>query len=335
GSLNFGAGFSTIDSIVGFVEMTQGNFDLTNWPNFTGGGQKFRTRIQIGSQRKDFVVALTEPYFLDRQLSLGGELYYREANFLSNVYDQRNYGFSIVARKPIGRFMSASVEYRLEEIDVFNVRSDASSAISLEKGARTKSQVTTSFVYDSRDNPFLTRKGQRVVVTPYISGGFLGGDTQLYGVDIEGAQYFHLPGDLILLFNGQFRGVDTWGSGDRVPIFERLFLGGTNDLRGFDFRDVGPKDDKGEPLGGGTSLRGTVELTFPIIEKVRAAVFYDAGFVEPKSFDLGGRLSSDVGLGLRLDLPIGPIRLDYGFPVQTGGNNSSSGKFNFNVGYQF
>ncbi len=119
---------------------------------------------------------------------------------------------------------------------------------------------------------------------------------------------------MILLFNGEIASVDTWGDGQRVAIFDRLFLGGANNLRGFNYRDVGPKDVNGEPLGGKTLARATVELTFPIIEKVRAAVFYDIGFVEPRSFNPGGRAASDVGVGLRLDLPIGPLRLDYGFP---------------------
>lgn len=335
GSLNFGAGFSTIDNIVGFVELTQGNFDLLNWPNFTGGGQKFRARIQYGSRRKDLVLALTEPYFLDRRLSLGGEAFYREANFLSSVYDQRNYGFAIVARRGIGRFMSGSLEYRLEDVDIFNISPGVSPAIDLEEGSRTLSQLTTSLVFDTRDNPFLTHTGQRVVLTPFVAGGFLGGNTQIFGFDLEASQYFHLPYDLILLLNGRIAAVDNWGDGDRVPIFERLFLGGPNDLRGFSFRDVGPKDKNGEPLGGQTLARATVELTFPIIEKVRVAVFSDIGFVDPNAFDPGGRAASDIGLGLRLDLPIGPLRLDYGFPIQTGGNNNRSGKFNFNVGYQF
>ncbi len=335
GSLNFGAGFSTIDSVIGFIELTQGNFDLMNWPNFTGGGQKFRARVQFGSQRKDFVVSLTEPYFLDRQLSLGGEAYYREANFLSSIYDQRNYGFSVVARRGIGRFMSASVEYRLEDVDIFNVSQDASSLIKIEAGSRTKSQVSTQLLLDTRDNPFLSRRGQRIVFTPFIAGGFLGGSTQTFGGDLEMSQYIPLPYDLIVLVNGELATIDTWGSAKNVPLFDRLFLGGANNLRGFNFRDVGPKDANGEPIGGRTLARMTVELTFPIIEKVRGAVFSDAGFVDPNAFDLGGRLASDVGIGLRLDLPIGPIRIDYGFPVQTGGNNSSSGRFNFNVGYQF
>ncbi|MGI9088654.1 MAG: outer membrane protein assembly factor BamA [Chthoniobacterales bacterium] len=335
GSLTFGAGFSTIDNIIGYVELTQGNFDLLNWPNFTGGGQKFRARVQYGAQRKDFILALTEPYFLDRRLSLGGEIFYREANFLSNVYDQRNYGFSIVTRRGFGRFTSGSLEYRLEDIDIFNVSSAVSQAIGLEAGSYTRSQITTSWIYDSRDSPLLSRTGQRVSFTPFISGGFLGGNTQTYGFDLEASQYFHLPYDLILLFNGRIAGVDNWGSGTRVPIFDRLFLGGGNDLRGFDFRTVGPKDRNGEPLGGRTLARATAELTFPIVEKVRGAFFYDTGYVETGAFDYDpNNVASDVGFGLRLDLPVGPLRLDYGLPIQKAGN-SGKGRFNFNVGYQF
>src|SRR5213596_3475160 len=105
GSLSFGGGFSTVDKLVGFVELTQGNFDLFNWPSFTGGGQKFRVRLQYGTQRKDFLLSLTEPYFLDRRLSLTGQLFYNEANYLSAQYDQRNYGFMFELRKPINSYM--------------------------------------------------------------------------------------------------------------------------------------------------------------------------------------------------------------------------------------
>src|SRR6266478_6208456 len=95
GSLSFGGGFSTIDQLVGFVELTQGNFDLFNWPTFTGGGEKFRARVQYGTERQDYILAMTEPYFLDRPLSLGGEAFYHESDFLSTVYQQRNYGFDV------------------------------------------------------------------------------------------------------------------------------------------------------------------------------------------------------------------------------------------------
>ena len=138
-----------------------------------------------------------------------------------------------------------------------------------------------------------------------------------------------------MLFNGELAIVDTWGNGDEVPIYDRLFLGGSNNLRGFDFRDVGPKDVNGEPLGGQTLARATIEYTFPIIEHIRGAIFYDIGLLnsDPHGF-WDEHVGSDVGFGLRLDLPIGPLRIDYGIPIQKDGN-SSDGKFNFNVGYQF
>ena len=336
GSLSFGAGFSTIDSLVGFIELTQGNFDLLNWPSFTGAGQKFRLRIQYGTQRKDFVLNLTEPYFLDRKLSLSGQLFFTEANYLSSVYDQRNYGFSIEARKPINAFMYASLGYRLQDVDIYNVSSSASAAIQSQKGSFVESEIFTSLVFDRRDNPLLTRRGQRVSLSPYIAGGFLGGDTQIYGWDLEASQYFHFKWDTILLFNGEIATVSKWGSGTEVPIFNRLYLGGSNNLRGFDFRDVGPHDINGEPLGGNSMARATVEFTVPIIAKARAAIFYDTGFVNSDSWSFGfNDIASDIGLGVRLDLPIGPLRIDYGYPLQKDGATTHGGKFNFNVGYQF
>ena len=82
GSLSFGGGFSTVDKLVGFAELTQGNFDLFNWPSFTGGGQKFRLRLQYGTERKDFILAITEPYFLDRRLSLSGQAVLQRSELL-------------------------------------------------------------------------------------------------------------------------------------------------------------------------------------------------------------------------------------------------------------
>jgi outer membrane protein insertion porin family len=337
GSLNFGAGFSTIDQLVGFVEMSQGNFDLLNWPNFTGAGQKFRFRIQYGNTRKDVTLSLTEPYFLDRRLSLGGEAFFREADYLSSIYSQRNYGFSLETRKAIAPFTALSLQYRIERIELFNIASGASSQILLEQGQSTKSQITAGLTNDTRDNPFLTRTGHRISLTPYVAGGFLGGSEQIVGVSLDARQYFHLWKDSILLFSGSLASVDTWGGGNRVRIYDRLFLGGSNDLRGFNFRDVSPRDINGEPLGGQSLASFTVEYTMPIIEKARFAVFYDAGFVNAGPWDFStSHAVSDAGVGLRLDLPIGPLRIDYGIPIQKNGyKDSGSGKFNFNVGYQF
>ena len=335
GSLSFGGGFSTVDKLVGFAELTQGNFDLFNWPSFTGGGQKFRLRLQYGTERKDFVLAITEPYFLDRRLSLGGQLFYTEANYLSAQYDQRNYGISFELRKPLNSYMYATLGYMLQDIDIFNVDPSSSEFIQSQKGSSVESKILSSLVFDSRDNPLLSRRGQRITFSPMIAGGFLGGDTQIYAFDLEGSQYFLLPKDTILLINGEISTVSQWGSGNQVPIYERLFLGGSNNLRGFPYREVGPQDENGEPVGGQSMARATFEWTFPIIEKARGAVFYDMGFVNSSAWSFGfNHMASDIGIGIRLDLPIGPLRLDYGYPVMRDGYNGG-GHFNFNVGYQF
>jgi outer membrane protein insertion porin family len=335
GSFNFGAGFSSIDNLLGFAEITQGNFDITRWPYFTGGGQKFRMRLQYGTRRKDFVLSLTEPYFMDREISVGGELFYREAAFVSNVWDERRYGFEVNARKRLGEFLTGRLSYTLQDITVQNVPADASQTIQDERGSRVQSRLSAGLTHDTRDSVFLTRRGRRVDLSVYGSGGFLGGNTDIYGFDLEGSQYFHLPFDMILTLNGEIAGVNTWAGGDRVPIFDRLFLGGANNLRGFNFRDVGPKDEDGEPIGGKSLWRFTVEMTAPVVDKVRAAVFYDVGSVGTEAYDFSGPVNSDVGVGVRLDLPIGPVRIDYGFPLQTDRFTSKSGRFNFNIGYQF
>src|SRR5438874_2101161 len=335
GSFSFGGGFSTIDQLVGFAELTQGNFDLLNWPTFTGGGQKFRLRVQYGTQRKDLLLNLTEPYFLDRRLSLGGSLFYTEADYLSVEYNQRNYGFTIDLRKPITSFIYVSLGYQLQDIDIFDVSSGASAFIKSQEGSFTESKIISSVVFDRRDNALLTRTGQRITLAPFVAGGFLGGNIQIYGWDLEGSQYFRLKWDTILLIIGEIATVDNWGNGSGVPIFERLYLGGANNLRGFPYREVGPQDVTGEPIGGLSMARATVEWTFPIIEKARGAIFYDTGFVNSDAWSFGFKhIASDVGVGIRLNLPIGPLRLDYGYPLQRDGYNGG-GHFNFSVGYQF
>ena len=334
GSLNFGAGFSTVDSLIGFIELTQGNFDITNWPSLTGGGQKFRIRLQGGTERKDVELTLTEPWFMDRPISVGLTTYYHEANYLSSIYDQRNYGFSLDVRKGIRPFLYGSLSYRLESIDTFNVALSASPELVAETGPSTKSVFSANLTWDRRDNPFLTRSGERITYTWWVAGP--GGTEQIYGFDVEASKYWRLPWDTILLINAEVAGVDAWGDQTKlVKIYDRLFLGGSNNLRGFDFRDVGPKDIDGEPLGGQSMARATIEWTFPIVEKARGALFYDTGFVNTNPWDYNfNNVASDIGFGLRLDLPIGPLRVDYGIPLQQAGNHGS-GKFNFNVGYQF
>lgn len=332
GSLNFGAGFSSIDSVTGFIEVTQSNFDLFDWPNFVGGGQRFRLSLRGGDERKDFSVSITEPWFMGQRLALTGEAYYRDFLFLSDIYDQSNVGGAISLRKGLGEHSYGSVEYRYEVIDV-DVDPSAPPVYLADDGKHHKSSVALNYTYDDRDSFFLPREGQKVSLGFEFIG--LGGDVDDSIFTVEAAKHYTLPGDIILNGLARYR-----RSAEGDHLFTRHFLGGANNLRGFDFREVGPKDGvpgRNDAVGGAQAWNATFEATAPVVDKIRIAGFYDIGEVsDGPAGSVGGGLNSDWGVGLRLFLMgNAPVRLDYAFPIKADAFNDSGGRFNFTIGTQF
>jgi outer membrane protein insertion porin family len=349
GSVGVGLGFSSIDSIVGFMTLEQSNFDLFNPWNFTGGGQRFGMNLRLGSKRSEFSVSLVEPWFMDQQLALGGELFFKQSTYFSDYYEQTNAGAAISLRKPLGAKSSIKGEYRLEQVSI-DSEVDADdyggngndSKLSDEEigGDYLRSAIALNYIYDSRDSSVQTRKGHKFDLGATLAGGVFGGDVDTITVSAQGQKYWNLRWDTILSVNGELAVVDSVND-DEIPIFERMFLGGGRTLRGFEFRDVGPRDDgfTDEVYGGNSLGYVSLEYTVPIIETVRAAVFYDVGFVNEKSWDIGpSDLYSDVGLGLRLKLPISPLplALDYAIPVSSPDDEADKGgQFNFSLQYNY
>lgn len=340
GEVSFGVGFSSVDSLLGFVELKQGNFDIANPPYFTGAGQKFRVRAQYGIQRQDYIVSFTEPWFMNEQLAVGGDAFFNQADYLSSAYDERRYGADIRVGRGIDEFMAVDFMYKYEIIDIYNIASDASQALQAEQGSRSKSSIFLAFTRDERDSVFLPSKGYKATIFGELAGGPLQGQTDTYKIGVTAQKFFLMPWEEkhILSFNFAATTVDRFGDSNRVPIFDRLFLGGAYDLRGFNFRDISPQDSSGTAIGGKTSSFLQAEYSFPVIERIRFAVFHDIGYVSARAFSVRtDQLSmfSDAGVGLRLNLPIGPINLDFGVPIITDSQHDSSGKFNFSAGYQF
>lgn len=357
GSMTFGAGFSSIDNLIGFVEVTQGNFDLFNWPNFTGGGQKLRVRAQVGTERQDYILSFTEPWFLDRRLALGFDVFRRDSQYQSDFYEESRLGGALRLEKALTPFIRAEIQYNIQDIGV-DVYFNASDELKTQDRSWLRSAFQVGLVHDSRDNVFLTTRGSRSEFSAELVGGPIGGDVSVYKLNAKTTIYFPVFRGHVLQLVGAagvveafgdsqgsglpfsdtniVTGVSRSGFANDVPIFDRLFLGGANTLRGFDYRKVGPKDAFGEPIGGNTYVHATVEYTFPIIEKVRGAVFFDVGEVREQAYSFAiDDLRSDIGIGVRLNLPVGPLRLDYGYPIKTDDLSGTSGKFQFSVGYQF
>ncbi len=343
GQFSAGVGFSSVDSLVGYVELSQGNFNYKTWPPI-GAGQKFKIRAQLGTERNDLDISFIEPWFLDRKLSFGLDLYHREARYYSDSYDQGNDGFRLSLGKPLSRFTRGTMAYSFEGFDVYDVSPTASDVIKEEEGDRTKSGLEYTWTFDSRNRPFNATSGNKTSVSPYMAGGALGGETDIFGARIRSGQYWPLIGNMVFNLRGQVESVEAFGDskenagtyGDGVPLFDRLFLGGSYTLRGYEFRDVGPQDN-GDPIGGNTSAYATGELTFPIWAKVRGAAFYDWGFVNVDSWDFDPSLYNDNwGIGVRFDLPGFPLHLDYAWPITFDENTQSgNGRFNFLIGHTF
>ena len=139
---------------------------------------------------------------------------------------------------------------------------------------------------------------------------------------------------------GRMGWASAYGNSDAVPIYERFYAGGANTIRGYKERRVGPRDPgSNEPIGGDSLLIGNAEVTFPIYEKIlKGAVFYDVGNVWASNSDflVGGGYRSGVGVGLRVNTPVGPFRLDYGYPiVENTSDDSKNGEFYFSISRGF
>jgi outer membrane protein insertion porin family len=347
GNMTLGAGFSSVDSIVGYVEVSQANFDLFKPPTFTGGGQKIRLRVQMGTERQDYLMSFIEPWFLGRKLSLGVDAYHRVLNYQSihELYDETRTGGRVGLTRALGSdFLIGSISYTLEDVGIVHVLPTAPPSIKAEAGHSLLSKFGASLAYDTRNNALLPDRGQRTEISSEIAGGILG-DKEFYKVEFRTAWYFKgLAAGHVLELVGRAGVADAFGDTADVPFYERYYLGGISSLRGYEYRGVGPREASiygFEPVGGDTFWFGSAEYSIPIVERVRLAVFYDIGMVYPDAFSLDpqkfpydtGWYNDNWGIGLRLNLPIGPLRLDYGIPLTHDRESGGSGKFQFSVGY--
>ena len=382
GEVSFGAGFSSVELLTGNITLAEKNFDLGKiFETFPpkGGGQKARMQASIGFRSQNLNLAFTEPWFLDKPIRLDATGFYNGASYLSEFYNQQNYGASIgLSRRlgddyPLNRW-STGVTYRPEFYNIFDVQSDAPPYMAASVGDTFKSSLRGSIIYDGRDSYMLARNGQYFEFGAEGAGGPLLGSENIWKIKAEYRFYYPLWKEKDVIFSARALVglVDGFSSTQYVPIWDQLFAGGSGSVRGFDPSlgstvnggSVGPKQN-GQPVGGGTQGVYQAEVTapFPILEnRVRWAVFCDGGFVnenvldfQPKTYNntqsmnvngtptsyqaVNGGFQIGVGVGIRMDIGIGPMKFDVGFPVMTGDPNNGGGlgavKLYFDGGYQF
>jgi outer membrane protein insertion porin family len=339
GNLTFGAGFSSLEKAVIFTELTQSNFDLFNRRSFfQGAGQKFRIRLQLGSRSSEAILAFEEPWFLERELALGGQVFRTSSDYTSAYYEEIRYGAQIYARKRLFGLVEGNLSYTYEVVDIRNVDPTASALIQSLSGKTHVSKLAFSLSRDTRDKIINTTNGSRAEFITELAGGPLAGDINYYRLEFHGAQFLPLFSfqNQVLSLLGRAGVVENFGRSHDVPLYDKNYLGGPQTLRGFEFRMVGPKDSLGEPIGGKTYGFFSAEYDLDVVKPIRFALFYDAGFVNANAYDFNPKDYNDnFGFGLRLFVAGAPLSLDFGIPLRGDHYNKKGSQFNFSFGTRF
>lgn len=328
GSFSIGAGYSSFDKTMGTVQVAE--------QNLFGYGQQLSLAARIGSRTQEFDVRFTEPWFLDRPLEAGFDLYKWRREYWD--YTKDSMGGAIRFRFPIGidtEYTRASVRYIYDDTDVTDVEPDAATVIQDMMGRHVKSSITLGLQRDSRDRLFHTTKGSRSYITYEYAG--LGGDSDFIKIEASTAWYFPCPWDTVFLVRGQW-GYAKEASEGSMPLYEKFYLGGIDSVRGFEYATISPRDaETGDRIGGEKMMAYSLEYRMPIVKEhgIVGLVFFDAGNVYTKddSYTFSG-IRKSVGTGVRWYSPVGPLRLEYGWNLDPL-DDEASGNWEFSIGGTF
>ncbi len=337
GELSFGAGISSIDQFIGFGEIAQRNFDLLNWPRFTGGGQSVSLKGRWGTITRDFEFSFDEPYLFNKPISFGLDVYDVRTENRNVDFREERLGIGTTFSKALTDFLRAGLGYKVERVELFDIESDASPDVLLFSGKTFLSRLKTFLSYDTRDNVFFPTKGWVAGISGELIGTFLGGEEDYYILQAHTTKYWSFQGGKHVI-EGRIRGgvADDLGS-EQVPVFDRFFAGGFGTVRGYNFKRVGPIDG-GSAIGGTTMAIVNLEYTFPILylDNFKGAAFIDVGDVERDSYKIDfGEFRVSVGPGIKINTPIGPIAFYYGLPIVNRDTEDRNGRFEFSLSRSF
>jgi outer membrane protein insertion porin family len=325
GTLSGGAGFSSTDQFILMANITQSNL--------FGRGQILSLNAEIGGTQQNFSLSFTEPWLFDIPLSAGFDVFNTERVYQD--FTRKSTGGALRLGYELRQFLRGNVMYRYEDVEVTDVSQLASITLRAEEGRSTVSSVTFSLVHNTLDNPMFPMKGWMNIGTAELAGTFLGGTTDFVKFQADTGVYIPIIWDTTV----HLRARAGWGegiNGDRLPVFERYFVGGISTVRGYDVRSLGPEVD-GVLIGGNKELIFNAEYIFPIAPslKLRGLFFFDAGnaFDEDESIELRN-LRLSVGGGFRWFSPMGPLTFVLGFPLDPQEGEDSSA-VQFSIGTPF
>ncbi len=340
GSFGIGAGYSDADGILGMISIGD--------KNFRGTGDKVNARWEFGGTdeySKNYELSYVRPWIDKKETTMGITVYNmtneyvdynRDSDEIARYYKKRNgqeISFSRVTDnefitnavvlknrddsyvKPVSGY--ANQYFEGYDRDGTQQSADVIAARLKENFGLTRS-VTFSRTLDSRDNIYDPREGKRNNYSVEVAS--FGGDFNFQKYSVDYRYYYRQGVNNVIAVN-----IGLGLANGDMPLSQRFSIGGSETLRGY-------RDDL---FKGNSMLRGSVEYRVPLVKKVQGVVFTDAGYAWSKDYDESnfdlGLMKYSAGIGLRINSPLGPLRLDYGVPL----NGGNGGRFHFSFGGQF
>jgi len=312
GSFSIGAGFSQLQKV--FIRTS------INERNLLGKGYAGSLSGEVGAKTQNFTGSITDPYFLDQNLSASLNVFKRQTRLQSiTSFKEDSFGGGFGIGVPITDNFSYGVNYQFSDTDIFDIPTDASLVLQSQSGKQTTGELTQSLTWDTRDSLVTPKDGYFLSGSLGVAGA--GGSNKFVQASTTARAYFPMGESFTLnpSLNVQYiRGY----SGQSVPIFRRFSMGGIGSIRGFDQFGVTIRDPvTGEVIGGNKTARASVNLFFPLpytqTAGIRGVAFADAGsianFNETLKFT---KVRASIGFGIEWLSPIGPVGLVWGYAVR-------------------
>ncbi len=337
GELSFGGGVSSIDTFMGFAEISQRNFDILNWPRFTGGGQSLSIRGQVGTINQEYDVSFVEPYLFNKPISWATNLFATSQDNKNTDFGQRRMGVSTNLSRLFKDVLRLGGGYTMERVELRDVSSSAPISVTEFKGPDWLSRLRAFTTFDNRDNVFNPTKGRVINLAGELIGSFLGGDQEYYILRSGYTEYITFHKKHQIEFQARLASSQAFGRTSTTPAYDRFFAGGLGTVRGYNYRRVGPQEG-GEAVGGQTLAVVNLDYTFPLpyLEAFRGVVFIDAGSVSKDSYNIDfNAFAVSVGPGMKVKTPIGPLAFYYGLPIANRDTKDRNGRFEFSLSRSF
>lgn len=325
GKFSIGGGYSSVDGIIGQASIQQ--------DNFLGLGLKGILSGSLGGKSQTYTLGLTDPYFLDTKWTLGGDVYRTERDYID--FTQRVTGADIKAGYPLTDELSTFWLYKWESKDIF----DLSQALIADPQLVTATSGTISSIYASLNlntTDYRLDPSRGTSSTASVEYAGPGGNIRYVRYIGQSTVFFPFRWNTVFSLRGTLGYIQRIGRD--IPIDEKFYLGGINTIRGYGSRTVSPTVNTSSGIayvGGNKEAVFNVEYVFPIIKEagIKGLFFFDSGNSYGPGQNLFSKMQSSYGAGLRWYSPMGPLRLEYGIPVNPRpGIDSSSGKLEFSIG---